>query len=213
MGEAVERISNALLGSNDNSSPPDLYQSTIAKSFCLSVDQAHAVHPNYASKHEKNHQPKMNDGMVIKRNSNQRYATNAMTGFLMREVARRAGLPPIQEFVVRNDCACGSTIGPIISANTGIRAIDMGCPQLSMHSIRETMGVCDCTYFVSFYLVCSSILCSAVRYVPGSCLHRYIHKQTNTPFARLCSGLPQQTEYSNEWISTLQGLLQNLSRG
>ena len=143
MADAVERIANALSGGAGN---PDLYQSTIKKSFCLSVDQAHAIHPNYAAKHEKNHQPKMNDGMVIKRNSNQRYATNGMTAFLIREVARRSGLPPIQEFIVRNDCACGSTIGPIISAATGIRAIDMGCPQLSMHSIRETMGVCDCKF-------------------------------------------------------------------
>eukprot|EP00545_Synedropsis_sp_CCMP1620_P000575 CAMPEP_0119015942 /NCGR_PEP_ID=MMETSP1176-20130426/11729_1 /TAXON_ID=265551 /ORGANISM="Synedropsis recta cf, Strain CCMP1620" /LENGTH=524 /DNA_ID=CAMNT_0006969267 /DNA_START=90 /DNA_END=1664 /DNA_ORIENTATION=- len=145
MADAVKRISSALLAGSSSSSTDDLYQATISKSFCLSVDQAHAVHPNYASKHEKNHQPKMNDGMVIKRNANQRYATNGMTGVLMREVARRSGLPPIQEFVVRNDCACGSTIGPIISSNTGIRAIDMGCPQLSMHSIRETMGVCDLT--------------------------------------------------------------------
>ena len=150
MADAVERIANALSAGAGN---PDLYQSTIKKSFCLSVDQAHAIHPNYASKHEKNHQPKMNGGMVIKRNSNQRYATNGMTAFLIREVARRSGLPPIQEFIVRNDCACGSTIGPIISAATGIRAIDMGCPQLSMHSIRETMGVCDCKFcFMSCFM-------------------------------------------------------------
>jgi aspartyl aminopeptidase len=142
MGESVERISAAL---NGGGADADLYQSTIQKSFVLSVDQAHALHPNYSSKHEKGHQPKMNDGMVIKRNSNQRYATNAVTAFLIREIARRAGLPPVQEFVVRNDCGCGSTIGPIISSATGIRAIDMGCPQLSMHSIRETMGVCDLT--------------------------------------------------------------------
>lgn len=93
----------------------------------------------------------MNGGMVIKRNSNQRYATNCMTGFLIKEIARKAGLPAVQEFVVRNDCGCGSTIGPIISSNTGIRAIDMGCPQLSMHSIRETMGIADCKY--SFYSI------------------------------------------------------------
>ena len=62
---------------------------------------------------------------------------------IIRQLAKNAGLPPIQEFVVRNDCACGSTIGPIISSATGIRAIDMGCPQLSMHSIRETMGTKD----------------------------------------------------------------------
>lgn len=77
----------------------------------LSVDMAHAIHPNYAAKHEKNHAPKMNSGVVIKSNSNQRYATNGITGFLAREMGRRAGVP-IQEFAVRNDCPCGSTIGP-----------------------------------------------------------------------------------------------------
>lgn len=88
----------------------------------------------------------MNAGMVIKRNSNQRYATNGVTGVLIREVCRRASLPPVQEFLVRQDCGCGSTIGPLISTATGIRAIDMGCPQLSMHSIREQMGICDCKF-------------------------------------------------------------------
>jgi aspartyl aminopeptidase len=141
LGEAIKRISSALHA--DVLSAMDMYEATIRKSFVLSSDQAHALHPNYASKHEKNHQPQMNAGMVIKRNANQRYATNGVTGVLIREIARRASLPPVQEFMVRQDCGCGSTIGPLISASTGIRAIDMGCPQLSMHSIRETMGVCD----------------------------------------------------------------------
>ena len=155
MGESVKRIASALNGGDSNS---DLYQACVGRSFVLSVDQAHAIHPNYASKHEQGHQPKMNGGMVIKRNSNQRYATNGMTGFLIRQIAKKAGLPPVQEFVVRNDCACGSTIGPIISAATGIRAIDMGCPQLSMHSIRETMGVCDCKLIVlAFYMMHSYV--------------------------------------------------------
>mmetsp|Transcript_12307 Transcript_12307/g.29287 ORF Transcript_12307/g.29287 Transcript_12307/m.29287 type:complete len:132 (+) Transcript_12307:337-732(+) len=95
----------------------------------------------------------MNGGMVIKRNANQRYATNGVTALIMREIARRASLPPVQEFIVRQDCGCGSTIGPLISTATGIRAIDMGCPQLSMHSIRETMGTCDCKTFL-FVLFC-----------------------------------------------------------
>lgn len=140
MGEAVRRISSALNDDNND----DIQAATISKSFVLSVDQAHAIHPNYANKHEASHQPKMNEGMVIKRNANQRYATTTVTGFLIREIAKRAELPPVQEFIVRQDCGCGSTIGPLISTATGIRAIDMGCPQLSMHSIRETMGVCDC---------------------------------------------------------------------
>lgn len=148
MGEAVKRVCNAFSKANNSDDKKDMvetYQSSISKSFVLSVDQAHAVHANYASKHEKNHSPKMNDGMVIKRNSNQRYATTGITGFIVREIARKAGMKPVQEFVVRNDCGCGSTIGPIISTNTGMRAIDLGCPQLSMHSIRETMGTCDVT--------------------------------------------------------------------
>jgi aspartyl aminopeptidase len=150
--EAVELISSNLASTMNTNSPQpsstSLYASAARKSFILSVDQAHALHPNYANKHEKGHAPRMNDGMVIKRNNNQRYATNALTALIIREIARRAQLPPVQEFVVRNDCPCGSTIGPILSSQTGIRAIDMGCPQLSMHSIRETMGTCDCTFYM-----------------------------------------------------------------
>jgi aspartyl aminopeptidase len=154
LSESIRRICSAAIlrqaASDSSSSTPlsfeEVHQSCIAKSFVVSSDQAHAVHPNYASKHEKAHQPKMNDGMVIKRNSNQRYATTAVTGLIMREIAQRANLPPVQEFLVRQDCGCGSTIGPIMSTRTGIRTIDMGCPQLSMHSIRETMGTCDLTF-------------------------------------------------------------------
>lgn len=152
MAEAVKRISTALQGNPDSSSPdictflsPDVYSMAIRKSFVFSVDQAHAVHPNYASKHEKAHAPLMNSGVVIKSNQNQRYATNTITGYIVREIARKAGIEPLQEFVVRNDCPCGSTIGPIISSNTGIRTVDAGMPQLSMHSCREVMGIADLT--------------------------------------------------------------------
>ena len=141
LSEAVPRILASLNGGTPVT--PDVVASTLAQSLVLSSDQAHAVHPNYASKHEKAHQPHMNQGMVIKRNTNQRYATTPWTGVVLREIARQAGLPPLQEFIVRQDCGCGSTIGPLISTRTGMAAIDMGCPQLSMHSIRETMGVID----------------------------------------------------------------------
>jgi aspartyl aminopeptidase len=99
LGESVKRISSSLNTNGDASI--DMYEATIRKSFVLSSDQAHALHPNYANKHEKNHQPQMNDGMVIKRNANQRYATTGVSGVIMREVARRASLPPVQEFIVR----------------------------------------------------------------------------------------------------------------
>ena len=141
LSAAVPRILASLNGGTPT--PPDVLAATLAASLVLSSDQAHAVHPNYAAKHEKAHQPHMNAGMVIKRNSNQRYATTPWTGVVMREIARRAGLPELQEFIVRQDCGCGSTIGPLIATRTGMAAIDMGCPQLSMHSIREVMGVTD----------------------------------------------------------------------
>ena len=70
------------------------------------------MHPNYASKHESGHAPKLNGGLVIKTNSNQRYATSGVTAFVVRELAKKSGVP-MQSFVVRNDCACGSTIGPM----------------------------------------------------------------------------------------------------
>lgn len=151
MKEAVDRISAALSG-NSHSLDPETHASTIRKSFILSVDQAHAQHPNYPSKHEKNHAPKMNAGVVIKTNQNQRYATNGVTGFVVRELARKGGTKcQVQEFVVRSDCPCGSTIGPTISAATGIRTVDLGMPQLSMHSCREVMGIADLTHGMSMF--------------------------------------------------------------
>ena len=136
MQEAILRTSLAL-GANQEEQ-----MIAIRKSFLISADVAHALHPNYSSKHDDNHQPALNKGMVIKTNDNQRYATNSETGFFVRQMARHAGVP-VQEFMVRNDCPCGTTIGPIIAGNTGLRTCDVGIPSLSMHSIRETIGVQD----------------------------------------------------------------------
>jgi aspartyl aminopeptidase len=103
---------------------------------------AHAVHPNYAERHDAKHGPTLGGGLVLKHNANQRYATNAVGAALVRACGARAGVP-VQEFAVKADAACGTTIGPITAAGTGVRTVDVGPPQLSMHSCREMMHADD----------------------------------------------------------------------
>lgn len=119
------------------------YNQVLAESLLVSADMAHAIHPNYSSKHEANHRPKLGGGLVVKTNQNQRYATSGISGYIIREAARRAGNMPLQEFVVPNDKPCGSTIGPLLSSRSGLRTVDVGAPMLSMHSVREMCGVDD----------------------------------------------------------------------
>ncbi|KAI9193205.1 peptidase M18 [Polychytrium aggregatum] len=126
------------------------FEESLLKSLLVSADMAHAVHPNYAEKHESNHRPQMNQGVGVKINANQRYATTAVTTLIIRELAKKRNTP-IQEFVVRNDSPCGSTIGPMLSAKLGLRTVDIGNPQLSMHSIRETCGVHDVQYAIDLF--------------------------------------------------------------
>jgi len=127
---------------NKLNADPATYDSAIARSYLVSADMAHALHPNWPEMHEENHRPAMQKGLVIKTNQNQRYATSGFSGFVMEELARRNGVPT-QKFCVRNDVACGSTIGPILATSCGIRTVDVGVPQLSMHSIREQCGIYD----------------------------------------------------------------------
>ena len=118
----------------------------IRNSIVVSADMAHAVHPNFIGKHQPQHYPHIHEGIVIKINANQRYATDSVSQAVLKVLADRCGVP-LQEFIVRNDSLCGSTIGPIIAAKAGIKTIDIGAPMLGMHSIRETCGVVDLYYY------------------------------------------------------------------
>lgn len=121
---------------------PGEFARLCSNSFLLSLDQAHGIHPNYERFYEKANRPHVNAGPVIKINANQRYATNSRGIVIIKAVANAAKVP-LQLFVVRNDSPCGLTIGPMLSAKLGIRTLDLGNPQLSMHSIRETGGSFD----------------------------------------------------------------------
>ena len=102
------------------------------------------VHPNYGDRHDPANKPRLHGGAVLKHNANQRYATNSLGASLVRQFATLAQVP-VQEFCVKADAACGTTIGPITAGNTGIRTVDIGPPQLSMHSCREMMATSDVT--------------------------------------------------------------------
>jgi aspartyl aminopeptidase len=133
---ALERIVNAKGGSRED------FHRALAGSLCVSADMAHAVHPNYAGKHDERHKPVLNGGPVLKINAQQRYATSASTAAMFRELCKQVEVP-FQQYANRTDLPCGSTIGPIASTLLGIRTVDVGNPMLSMHSIRELCGAKD----------------------------------------------------------------------
>ena len=120
----------------------EAYQRMVEQSLMISADNAHAIHPNYADKHDAEHGPLLNKGPVIKTNANQRYATSSQTSALFRQLCEQNDVP-VQDFVVRTDMACGSTIGPITSSHIGVKTIDIGLPTFAMHSIRELAGSQD----------------------------------------------------------------------
>ena len=120
----------------------DSFLAFLARSFCISADLAHAFNPNYPEKFQTNHKNKVQQGIVVKINANGRYSSDSENSAIFKELAKKCG-SPIQEFIVRQDSPCGTTIGPITTAKTGIKSVDVGIPQFAMHSIREFLGVVD----------------------------------------------------------------------
>ena len=137
LAETLERIEGAVKGGTPQGLPRALARSTL-----VSADMAHAVHPNHADRHEPGHRPVIGGGPVIKVNANQSYASDATTAGHFAALCGEVGAA-VQHFVTRSDLACGSTIGPISAARTGIPTVDVGNPMLSMHSCREMAGAAD----------------------------------------------------------------------
>lgn len=162
-GAGSQMLENTLkrIVSTVGNSQSSALESAIHRSYLISADMAHAVHPNYQEKHEREHRPRMNAGVVIKINANQRYTTTSVTGAILRDIAKRGLVKaaraksdnpsiPVQSFVVRNDSPCGSTIGPMLST-MGLRTVDVGNPQLAMHSIREMAGSADVDHAIDLF--------------------------------------------------------------
>lgn len=123
------------------------YLMALAGSFMISADNAHALHPNYMDKADPVNRPVLNQGIVVKYNANQKYCTDAKSAAVFKEICREADVP-CQTFVNRSDMAGGSTLGNISNTQVPMDTVDIGLPQLAMHSCYETAGVKDTQYLV-----------------------------------------------------------------
>lgn len=121
------------------------YLRMIAGSFLISADNAHAVHPNHPEKADPTNRPYLNEGIVIKFHGSQRYATDAVSAARMKMICEEAQAP-WQTYANRSDIQGGSTLGNISTAHVSVASVDIGLPQLSMHSAMETAGVKDTKY-------------------------------------------------------------------
>ncbi len=125
----------------------DALRQKIAHSFLVSCDNAHAVHPNHPEYTDKNHTVHLNGGIVIKYNANQRYTTDALSAAVFRLICEEAAVP-CQNYVNRADMPGGSTLGNIANTQVSLNTVDIGLPQLAMHSACETAGASDTAYLI-----------------------------------------------------------------
>ena len=124
----------------------------LADSFLVSADNAHALHPNYAGKYDPVNRPRLNGGVVLKHQAGQRYTTDAVSEAVFRTVCRRCGVA-VQEYANHADVPGGSTLGNISVTQLSVRSVDIGLPQLAMHSAYETMGATDANALADFAAV------------------------------------------------------------
>lgn len=142
LATVLERVVLAAGGGRED------YHRMIAASVCASGDMAHATHPNHVDRHEPLHRIAMGGGPVLKVNQNLRYATDGRGAAVFERACHDAGVS-LQRYVHRADLPCGSTIGPLSAARTGMLTVDVGAPQLAMHSARETMAATDVGAYVA----------------------------------------------------------------
>jgi len=146
----LKRIFSQSLNITKTPYTEDLYMRFMAKSYVISADLAHAFNPNYPEKFQSQHQNKVQQGVVLKINVCGRYSTESENAAVFKELAKMCNVP-LQEFIVRQDSPCGTTIGPITSAKIGIKSVDVGIPQFAMHSIREQLGIVDLFYYKTIF--------------------------------------------------------------
>ena len=127
----------------------EAYRAAIARSFLVSADNAHALHPNYAGKYDAVNRPKMNGGIVLKRQAGQKYTTDAVGEAVFRTICRGANVP-VQDYANHSDVPGGSTLGNLSNTQLSVRAVDIGLAQLAMHAAYETMGSADAQYLARF---------------------------------------------------------------
>jgi aminopeptidase I len=138
MSSVFERITEAFAPTYG----PNILSQTVANSFLVSSDVIHAVNPNFRNTYLQNHSPRLNVGVAISQDPNGHMTTDSVSAAILQRVAEKCD-SKLQVFQIRNDTRSGGTIGPMTSSQIGMRAIDAGIPQLSMHSIRATTGSLD----------------------------------------------------------------------
>ena len=137
--DALLRINNSL-GFN-----LDQYHQAVSKSFMVSCDNAHALHPNHQELYDQTNRTYLNKGLVIKEAANQKYTTDAFSRAVFEQICEKADVP-IQRFANRSDKPGGSTLGNLSNTQVSVHAVDIGLPQLAMHSSYETAGIKDTLY-------------------------------------------------------------------